>query len=162
MKTAVDSNVLFDLLNNDPHFAGASQNALNQAVNIGALVICPVVYAELSIGFVADPPALDKFLAALGIDVEDFTRPSLQQAAQAWSVYLRNRGQDVQCSRCGQRFSVTCPSCEANVVWRQQMLPDFLIGSHASVQADALLTRDRGKYTTYFPRLSLVVPAPQF
>jgi predicted nucleic acid-binding protein len=55
MKTAVDSNVLFDLLNNDPRFVGASQDALNQAVSVGALVICPVIYAELSIGFVADP-----------------------------------------------------------------------------------------------------------
>ena len=113
MKTAVDSNVLFDLLNDDPHFADASQNALAQAA--GALVICPIVYAELATGII-DASMLDRFLSDLSIGYDDFARSTLQQAAQAWELYLRHRGQDVQCRQCGHRFKVDCPSCEANVV----------------------------------------------
>lgn len=157
MITALDTNVLLDVLIPDARFADASQRQLDAALHAGGLVVCEIVYAELAVHFPSQA-ALDAFLADTRIRRDASHPESLAQAAVAWGRYAKRRGKDVQCPRCGQRQSVTCPACGTQLAPRQHILSDFLIGGHALVQADRLLTRDRGYYEAYFPELDLCVP----
>lgn len=158
MKTAVDTNILFDLLAGDEDSAASARQALSKALAAGPVVICPVVYAELAAGF-ASQEELRRFMHDLQLRVEDFSTDALFQAATAWKRYATRRGVHVQCSRCGHKAMLRCPACQARLPWRQHIIPDFVVGGHASHQADGLLTRDIGYYRTYFPRLRLVTPA---
>lgn len=159
MKTAVDTNILLDLVNGDPAFGEVSSSALYDAIAAGVVAICPIVYAELSVAFLPDTDGLDRFLRQLNIRVDAFTHDALQRAATAWAAYLQKRGTRVQCPRCGEQFTATCPACAQTVTWRQRVMPDFLVGAHATLQADRLLTRDPRRYGTYFPELRLDPPS---
>lgn len=154
MKVAFDSDVLFDLLLDDPEHAEASRVVILEAAQAGPAVICPVVYAELATHFPKQED-LDGFLADLSIQIDDFTPHALHEAAAGWRQYTAERGQEVQCPKCGTTFQVGCPACGSGVAWRQHIIPDFLIGAHALTQAEALVTRDSGYYRRYFPRLAL-------
>ncbi len=132
MKTAVDSNVLIDLIGARTSFTNAAIAALDAARMDGALIVCPVVVAEISGHF----PAADALVSVLGqmqIVVDEFSVEALHLAG---TVFVRYR----------QR------SAKPKV----RMLADFLVGAHARHQADTLLTRDRGYYRTYFPKLRVV------
>lgn len=120
--------------------------------------MCPVVYAELAAGF-ANPKEIIKFLHDLQISIETFSNEALLEAAVAWRRYTASRGKQVQCPQCGSKAIIHCPTCRASLAWRQHIITDFLVGGHASQQADRLLTRDTGYYRTYFPALRLVSPA---
>ena len=159
MKTAVDTNVLFDLLGGDPGAASAARQALLSVLSAGPVVICPVVYAELAAGF-AHQDELTQFIQDLPLRVEDFSADALFQAAAAWKRYALRRGQQVQCPQCGRSATLRCPACQASLAWRQHIIADFLVGGHASCQSDRLLTRDAGYYRSYFPGLQLMTPAP--
>ena len=154
MITALDTNILLDLLiPNAPH-AQASKNALDLAYRQGALVIYGIVYAELASRFTSQT-SLEDFLGETGIRMEASNQESLYAAANAWELYLARRGPTLQCPQCGDGHTFDCSNCGSPIRIRQHILSDFIIGGHASHQADQLLTRDRGYYRTYFPNLPL-------
>ncbi len=130
----VDSNILLDILTEDRTWFAWSSGALARSAEQGPLVINPLIYAEVSIGFdrIED---LDEAL-----DSSIFQRRPLpwEAAFLAGKSFLRYR------RRGGSRSST---------------LPDFYIGAHALVEGLTLVTRDAARYRTYFPRLHLLAPA---
>lgn len=159
MTSAVDTNLLLDILLPDPSHVERSKRLLDRARHKGALVISELVYAELSAHFPSKGD-LDRFLREVSITLTPSPPEALHEAAQAWRRYLRRRPAELQCPQCGFAQAVRCSRCGRRIPSRQHILSDFLIGGHATALAQTLLTRDRGYYRTYFPRLSLnKVPA---
>jgi predicted nucleic acid-binding protein len=134
MITAVDTNVLLDILLGSEEFFDASSTALGIASSDGSLVICDVVYAELCAHFRTQRQC-DEFLEDTGIRPEPLSRSASFLASRTWR---RNRLQGGK---------------------RSRILPDFLIGAHAQLQASRLLSRDRGFYRDLYPSLVLLDPA---
>jgi predicted nucleic acid-binding protein len=157
LKTAIDTNIGLDFLAADPAVSRPARLAVRNATDDGLTVICSVVYTELAWGF-TQKADLDRFLADVGILVEDISQDALWRSAEAWRTYRRRRETQLICPQCGRRFTATCPSCQTPLQWRQHIITDFLIGGHAALDADQLLTRDIGYYRTYFPELRLVTP----
>lgn len=153
MITAVDTNILLDVLIPKAPHGDESERALADALRAGAVVISDPVYAELGIHFM-EQETLDHFLADTGLRLESSKASALYRAGMAWSEYRRRRPA-LACPQCGARLKLHCYECGASVQPRQHVVADFMIGAHAVVQADQLLTRDRGYYATYFPELTL-------
>ncbi len=133
MITAIDTNVLLDILVPNEQFYEASADALQESANAGSLVICDMVYAELCMHFSAQQDC-DSFLASNGIRVQALTREAHFLASRAWRRYRQQGGK------------------------RARILADFVIGAHAQEQATRLLSRDRGFYKKLFPGLRLFDP----
>jgi predicted nucleic acid-binding protein len=152
--TAIDTNILLDLLIPDAPHAASSETLLDEAYQQGALIISETVYAELAARF-PSPNELNRFLQTTGIRLEHSQPEALDAASQAWLTYNSQRGQGIQCPECGKVQSVNCSVCGTPMRLRQHVLADFLIGGHALKQSDRLLTRDRGYFRTYFPDLQL-------
>lgn len=129
----VDSCVLLDVATDDPVWADWSAQTLARARDEGRVVINPIVYAEVSVGY-DDVAALDAALP-----VQDFEREPLPFTAGflAGKAFLAYR------TRGGQRRSP---------------IPDFYIGAHAAINSYQLITRDAARYRTYFPSLQLITP----
>ena len=123
---SVDTCVLLDVLLPDPVHGILSREALKKATEKGRLAICSIVYAELCPQF-DSRTSLDAFLNETGIDVLPFTREVLWKAGREWKSYAR---------RGGKR--------------KDRIIPDFLIGAFSCVKAEAIITRDKGFYKTYF------------
>lgn len=134
MITAIDTNVLLDILVPNEKFYEASAAALEHAATSGSLVICDVVYGELCIHFNSQHEC-DSFLGSSEIRVEALTRPAYFLASRAWRTYREHGGP------------------------RTRILADFIIGAYAQTQASRLLSRDRGFYRNLFPALNLVDPS---
>ena len=153
MITAVDTNILLDvLIPNAPH-GDESESALAEALRAGAVVISDPVYAELAVHF-PQQETLDRFLTDTGLRLESCKADALYRAGKGWSEYIRRRPA-LACPQCGATQELHCDKCGASVQPRQHVVADFIIGAHALAQADQLLTRDRGYYATYFPELAL-------
>ena len=129
----VDTNVLVDVLQDDPQWADWSIGQLRAQAQIHELVINPVVYAELSLSF-ATLETLDAVVAKMELTLHEIPRPALFLAGKAFAQYRRRGG------------------------GKAQVLPDFFIGAHAAVQGWSLLTRDAGRFRTYFPSLRVLAP----
>ena len=129
----VDSNVILDVVTEDPKWYGWSSSQIEKLAESHTLVINPIIYSEVSIGFdrIED---LDQALPA-----DFFRRDPLPWdagflAGKCFITYRRSGGK------------------------RHSPLPDFYIGAHAAVSGIALLTRDMNRYKTYFPKLTLISP----
>ena len=154
MNTAVDSNVLFDILSRDPEHYDDSVRHLVQQRSIAELIVGEVVYAELAPWF-EGPTELSHFLSPLGISIVMSSSDALHQAGVAFRRYARERGA-FRCAECGAALDSVCPQCGSRQTRRQHIVADFMIGAHALVHAGRLLTRDRGYFGTYFPELELI------
>lgn len=155
MITAVDTNVLLDILLPGAPNLSASKKLLDEALQQGALVVNEVVYAELASQF-PDGESLERFLRGTGIKVDGSGPGALWAAAGAWKRYRERRGDAIQCAKCGHRHLLHCQNCGQVLRVRQHIMADFLIGGHAVAQADILLSRDRGFYRNYFPELEIL------
>lgn len=129
--TLVDSNVLLDVLTEDPAWLTWSMDALADAADAGPLVINPVVYAEVSVRF-SSIEDLDDALPRREYERHPIPWTAAFLAAKAFTRYRRRGGT------------------------RGSPLPDFFIGAHAAVADIDLLTRDGARYRTYFPTVRLV------
>lgn len=129
----VDTNVLVDVLQDDPQWADWSIAQLRAHATMHALVINPVIYAEMSLSF-STIEALDAVVSDLALELREIPRPALFLAAKAFAQYRRRGGS------------------------KHQVLPDFFIGAHAAVEAWPLLTRDPSRFRTYFPTLEVLAP----
>jgi predicted nucleic acid-binding protein len=132
--TLVDTNVLLDLVTNDPVWAGWSIGQLEAASLEGPLLINDVIYAELAVRY-ERIEELDAFIEAAELVWVPMPRAALFLAGKVFTDYRRAGG-----SRTG-------------------VLPDFMIGAQAAVQNLPILTRDVGRYRTYFPGVRLISPA---
>ena len=155
MITAIGTNVLLDILIPDPVFQVASKEALEKSLTGGRLVVGEIVYAELAVHFPA-ADMLRQFLSETRIALVPSSPAALEEGAVRWRQYVKNRNYDIECPNCGKPAGCACLQCGQPLQFRQRILAYFLIGGQALIQADGLLTRDRGFYRTYFKELKLV------
>lgn len=159
MITAVDTNALLALLYEDEH-TDTSEAELRRVYQKGRVVITPIVYAELSAdGHFDTASELDQFLTDFSIQLAEPSREALFRAGEQFQQYTVRRPDGLQCPSCGMKQSVRCNECNENIAPHQHIAADFLIGGHASVDGDGLVTFDTGFYETYFPTLT-VYPEP--
>ena len=128
MITAVDTNVLLDILIPSDQHGPQSKAWLVAAYDAGAIVVSDVVYAELVPSF-RDRAALDGALQEIGATLSPIDSSIAYEAGLRWKRYRSAGGP------------------------RERIITDFLIGAHAVSAADVFLTRDRGFFSTYFPEL---------
>ena len=129
----VDTNVLVDVLEDDPQWADWSIQQLRFQSKIHRLVINPIVYSELSLTF-STVEALDSIIDGLGLTMVEIPKPALFLAGKAFVRYRRQGGT------------------------KSNVLGDFFIGAHAAVSGLPILTRDIKRYGSYFPSVTLVAP----
>ena len=133
MEIMVDSNVILDILTEDKDWFKWSSEILASCAEKYVLVINPIIYAEVSIGFerIEDVEVV--------LPPEYFRRDPIpwEAAFLAGKCFLayRKTGGD-----------------------KRSPLPDFFVGAHASIAGMSLLTRDISRYQTYFPKLNLIAP----
>jgi len=138
LRIAVDSSVLLDVLTGDPQFGSASRESLRRAYDVGALLACDVVWGEVRAHF-PEEEAFRTTLATLGVVFDPLRQEAAELAGELWREYC-----------------LTTPRRD-----RDRIVADFLIGAHAQVQADALLSRDRGFFGSRFEGLRLIDPTEQ-
>lgn len=135
MITAVDSNILIDVLEADPVFGPGSREALKRCLAEGALLACDVVWAEIATAYATSTNQLLKALDNIGLGYSPLERTSALTAASRWHQYRQAGG------------------------GRERIAADFLIGGHALEQGNRLLTRDRGFFRRYFEDLDIIDPS---
>jgi len=119
--TALDTNVLIDIFLDDKQFGKASANALKNCLDEGAVLVSGIVLVETMVLF----PSKEECLATLdilNIRIASMSIETFFSAASIWKKYLQHNNK------------------------RDRIVADFLIGAHALVECDRLLTRDRGFY----------------
>ena len=131
--TLVDSNVLVDVLANDPKWLAWSTEALEARSLHGALLVNEIVYAELAVKS-RSKAELDSALADLGVEFKRMPQEALYLAGKVYGSYRSAGGM------------------------RPTLLPDFFIGAHAQIARLPLLTRDTRRYRAYFPSVKLIAP----
>ena len=137
MRTAIDTNVICCLWSSAP-LAAQMATLLNRASNEGGLVVCGPVYAELLAHPNATERFVDEFLATTSVVVDWLLDEKIwREAGRRFAAYANRR----------RKSGGGSP---------KRLLVDFLIGAHASLCADRLMTLDRVRFTQDFPRLRLI------
>lgn len=129
----VDSNVLLDVATADPVWGDWAAGTLEETAGEAVMVINPLIYAEVSVGFEAIE-ALEAALPAALYRREGLPYEAAFLAGKVFLQYRRGGGT------------------------KRSPLPDFYIGAHAAVAGYRLLTRDASRYRSYFPTVQLIAP----
>ena len=133
MATLIDTNVLLDVLLEDEEWLDWSAARVGDAAQQGRVLINPIIYAEVSSAY-DDIEALERALPAQYYTREPLPWEAAFLAGRAYVAYRRRGGT------------------------RRSPLPDFYIGAHAAAAGHTLLTRDPGRYRSYFPKLRILAP----
>jgi predicted nucleic acid-binding protein len=131
--TLVDSCVLLDVITGDEQWADWSAEQIAAAMDTGRVVINPLIYAEVSVGY-ETVEELDELLPASEYEREPLPYVAGFAAGKAFLRYGRGGGD------------------------KRSPMPDFYIGAHAAIAGYRLLTRDVRRYRTYFPAIDIVGP----
>ena len=131
----VDTNVLVDVLVDDPNWSSWSIGQLTAQSKVHDLVINPVIYAELSTTF-SSLEAFEEVLSQMQLRFLPLPKPALFLAGKAFVQYRRRGGT------------------------KTSLQPDFMIGAHAATGVMPILTRDGRMYERYFPTVSVIQPTP--
>jgi predicted nucleic acid-binding protein len=153
--TAVDTSILLDILIPNQIFIENSLKKLVSATNDGLVIVCDLVYAELTSQFNSIND-LNKFLLETHLKISTITQETLFCAGQLWSSYEEKKIKKYYCPSCGSNIKIKCDNCQCEIETPKRILNDFIIGAHATKQASGLLTRDRGFYRHYFKNLNIV------
>lgn len=132
MITALDSSALIAVAKHEPN-VGEWIDLMMHCRTEGELVVCEVAAAE-TFAYVQDESDFRTLLSRLGVRFDPVTISSAILAGRVFRNY-RNAGGP-----------------------RTHLVPDFIVAAHASLQADRLLSSDRGYTRTYFPKLQLLSP----
>lgn len=132
-RVLVDSNVLLDVLTEDPVWFDWSEHTLSTCADESVLSINPIIYAEVAVGF-RRKEDLDAALLPDRFQREALPWDAAFLAGKSFIQYRRRGGE------------------------RRSPLPDFYIGAHAAVAGMTLLTRDASRYRTYFPTVRILAP----
>ena len=129
----VDTCVITDLADPNSAWYEWSVKTLEGLDNSSAFIINPIIYTECSIGY-ETIEEIESLFAMLEFDCREIPREALFLAGKAFLQYRRCQGQ------------------------KESVLPDFFIGAHAAVENYKLITRDKGRFSTYFPSVELIMP----
>jgi hypothetical protein len=129
----VDSCVITDLADPNSAWYECSVDTLEGLESSNVFIINPIIYAECSIGY-ETIEEIENYFTALEFDCREIPREALFLAGKVFLQYRRSQGQ------------------------KESVLPDFFIGAHAAVENYKLITRDKGRFSTYFPSVELIMP----
>ena len=132
MITSVDTNVLIDILEPDPIHGKPSLDLLRRAMREGSVVASEVVWAEVATAYSESINEVLSGLSDIGIAFLPMNETAAVKSAECWRIYRQKSEKS------------------------GRIVADFLIGGHAIIQCDRLLTIDRGFYRDYFEELTLL------
>jgi predicted nucleic acid-binding protein len=137
---AIDTSILIDLLGDDVR-ADAAEACLRLALSAGPVVVCDVVVSEVTAGLGHGSEVMD-VLEEMGLSFLPLDRRAAIRAGEMQRKYK-------------QRLRENGPAASAAA---QRTIPDFLVGAHAMLQCEALITRDDGFFRDYFKGLKVITP----
>jgi len=129
----IDTCVVTDLASPESQWFEWSAETLERLDQNNTFVINPIIYAECSVGF-ERIEEVEALFNHLGFSSKPIPKEALFLAGKAFFQYKKRKG------------------------GKTNVLPDFFIGAHAAVAGYQLMTRDKGRFNTYFPSVELIMP----